>query len=105
SGQAPTRGRSLPSRSTLKRHARKYAEGELGLDKSFFFRGPGQRLNLRAQNLMVFLQVADGVDAETWLYHLARGDYSRWIRDAIKDEALARAIADIEAEAENVPAA
>jgi hypothetical protein len=25
------------------------------------------------------------VDDETWLYHLHRGDYSRWFREAIKD--------------------
>ena len=47
------------------RHTRKYAEGELGEDKSFYFRGPDQALNLRAQNLMIFLQIADGVDDAT----------------------------------------
>lgn len=73
----------------LKRHVRKYAAGELGEDKSFYFRGPDQRLNLRAQNLMVFLQTADGVDDDTWLHHLRRGDYARWFREAIKDEDLA----------------
>ena len=37
-----------------KRHARKYAEGGLGEDKSFYFRGPAAVLNLRAQNLSTF---------------------------------------------------
>jgi len=36
-----------------------------------------------------FMQVADGVDDETWLHHLRNGDYSRWFRDAIKDAELA----------------
>jgi hydroxymethylpyrimidine pyrophosphatase-like HAD family hydrolase len=72
-----------------KRHTRKYAEGELGEDKSFFFRGPGGNLNLRAQNLTLFLQLADGVDDATWLFHLNRGDYARWFREAIKDDGLA----------------
>lgn len=72
-----------------KRHTRKYAEGELGEDKSFYFRGPRGDLNLRAQNLMLFLQLADGVDDATWLFHLHRGDYARWFREAIKDDALA----------------
>jgi hydroxymethylpyrimidine pyrophosphatase-like HAD family hydrolase len=76
-------------RQDLKRHARKYATGELGEDKSFYFRGPKKALNLRAQNLEVFLQIADGVDDATWLHHLHRGDYARWFREAIKDDELA----------------
>ena len=76
-------------RQQLKRHTRKYAEGELGEDKSFYFRGPEGALNLRAQNLSVFLQMAEGVDDATWLHHLKRGDYSRWFREAIKDDDLA----------------
>jgi hypothetical protein len=33
----------------------------------------------------------------TWLHHLRQGDYSRWFRDAIKDEELAADTAEIEA--------
>ena len=72
-----------------KRHTRKYAEGELGEDKSFYFRGADGKLNLRAQNLMLFMQIAEGVDDETWLHHLQVGDYARWFREAIKDDDLA----------------
>jgi hypothetical protein len=43
-------------------------------------------LNLRAQNLTLFLQLVDGIDDATWLHHLRRGDYSRWFRDVIRDE-------------------
>jgi hydroxymethylpyrimidine pyrophosphatase-like HAD family hydrolase len=71
------------------RHTRKYAEGQLGENNSFFFRGPTGALNLRAHNLMIFLQMADGVDDATWLHHLHRGDYTRWFREAIKDDDLA----------------
>jgi len=78
------------------RHRRKYAEGTLGPDKSFYFTGPQRRLNLRAQNLAMFTQTAQGIDDETWLHHLRRGDYSRWIRDAIKDEEMAEEVAAIE---------
>ena len=63
---------------------RKYAEGDLGAEKSFTFRGPQGRLNLRAQNLQMFLLIGDGVDAETWFHHLRRGDYSQWSREVIK---------------------
>src|SRR5262245_23317068 len=88
---------SVPKpKEKLKRHVRKYAEGELGEDKSFYFRGPAGALNLRAQNLATFLQLAAGVDDKTWLHHLREGAYSRWFRDAIKDEKLAAEAAAVE---------
>jgi hypothetical protein len=73
---------------------RKYAEGELPEHRSFYFRGPEGKLNLRVQNLNMFIQIAEGVDDETWLYHLRRCEYSGWIRWAIKDDEL---VAEIEA--------
>jgi hypothetical protein len=82
-----------------RRHQRKYAEGELSEDRSFYFRGPNGKLNLRAQNLTIFMQIGAGVDEATWLHHLRRGDYSRWFRDAIKDEELVQEAAAIEADA------
>lgn len=88
-GSDPVRFRIAESRSERRRHVRKYAEGELGEDKCFYFRGPEARLNLRAQNLETFVQMAEGVDDDTWAYHLRRGDVERWFRDAIKDDALA----------------
>jgi HAD superfamily hydrolase (TIGR01484 family) len=88
--------RIAPSRATRTRHRRKYALGDLGTDNSFYFRGPAGQLNLRAQNLMLFMQTAEGVDDATWLHHLRRGDYSDWFREAIKDEDLAAAARAIE---------
>jgi hypothetical protein len=67
------------------RHQRKYAEGTLGDDKSFWFRGPQDKLKLRARNLMLFLQIGDGVDAETWQWHRERGDFSRWVATSLKE--------------------
>jgi hydroxymethylpyrimidine pyrophosphatase-like HAD family hydrolase len=89
SGQLPTQIKAHPSKTERRRHRRKYAEGNLPPDRSFFFRGPASQLNLRAQNLMLFLQLADGIDEATWNYHLRQGDYSRWFREGIKDETLA----------------
>lgn len=85
-----------PPKAERRRHSRKYAEGSLGADNSFYFRGPEQKLNLRAQNLTVFLQLADGVDVETWDHHLAAHEFSRWFRDKIKDDSLADAVEEIE---------
>jgi hydroxymethylpyrimidine pyrophosphatase-like HAD family hydrolase len=79
-----------------KRHTRKYAEGDLGEELSFYFRGPDDALNLRAQNLMLFLQIARGVDDRTWAHHLRKGDYSVWFQTVIKDNELAREAADVE---------
>jgi HAD superfamily hydrolase (TIGR01484 family) len=95
-GAPPFRLRAAVSRAERNRHQRKYMQGELGPDKSFYFRGPENRLNLRAQNLMTFLQMADGVDDATWRYHLRRGDYARWFEEAIKDRDLADAARQIE---------
>lgn len=92
----PRRLRVMPASGMHRRHVRKYAQGMLGEDKSFYFRGPDGRLNLRAQNLMMFLQLADGVDDATWDYHRRRGDYSQWIADSIKDDDLAREVGDVE---------
>jgi HAD superfamily hydrolase (TIGR01484 family) len=87
-----------PSQTEHHRHRRKYAEGELGEDRSFFFKGPKGNMNLRAQNLNIFMQLADGVDPETWLFHLRRHDYSGWIRSALKDSELANEVEAIESD-------
>ena len=79
-----------------KRHTRKYAEGDLGEDHSFYFRGPVGKLNLRAQNLTLFAQIAEGVDDETWEFHARANHYSQWFRAVIKDADLARAAEAIE---------
>ncbi len=94
--EPPFRFRSEPPKGERQRHHRKYAEGELGPDLSFYFRGPEGKLNLRAQNLQVFIQLADGVDDDTWLHHLRNGDFSNWFRSIIKDGELADEAAQIE---------
>jgi len=78
-----------------KRHSRKYTEGNLGPDRAFYFKGPEGKLNLKAHNLMTFLQMADGVDDDTWVFHLQRGDYSTWLRSEVKDTSLADEVAAI----------
>jgi hypothetical protein len=101
----PFRFHPTPSQTQRHRHTRKYAEGELPPDRSFYFTGPENKLHLRAQNLMLFLQLADGVDEETWLHHLSHGDYSRWFREAVKDDELAKLAAAVEEQADSLTAA
>ena len=84
-------------RSSIKRrrHRRKYTEGELPPERSFYFRGPHLALNLRAANLYEFLALADGVDDDTWLHHLRALDYAKWIEFSLKDKALAQTIREV----------
>jgi HAD superfamily hydrolase (TIGR01484 family) len=85
-------------RQSHRRHTRKYAEGNVGEGLSFYFRGPDGALNLRAQNLALFVQIARGVDDRTWEHHLRAGDYSAWFRRVIKNEELALEAAEVEAD-------
>jgi HAD superfamily hydrolase (TIGR01484 family) len=89
SAEPPFVFRGTVPRAERRRHRRKYAEGELAPNLCFYFRGPEGKLNLKAQNLAIFLQIADGVDDETWLFHLKNGDYTSWFRNVIKDPDLA----------------
>lgn len=75
----------IPGEAKLLRRQCKYAEGRLGDGKSFWFHGAHGGLNLRAQNVTVFVQIAEGVDEETWQWHRERGDYSRLFASSIKD--------------------
>jgi hydroxymethylpyrimidine pyrophosphatase-like HAD family hydrolase len=95
---------AAPNRTQRRRHQRKYAEGELPEERSFYFKGPNGSLNLRAQNLILFTQLGEGVDDETWVHHLRQGDYSRWFRERIKDEGLAEDAASVESTPELSPA-
>jgi hypothetical protein len=103
SKEPPVMVHSEPPRTERRRHSRKYAEGNVGADRSFYFRGPRGVLNLRAQNLVSFVQLAEGVDDETWTYHLRQNEYSRWFREAIKDEGLSAAARDVEGRADLTP--
>lgn len=85
----PTRFKSAKPKGEHRRHRRKYVQGALDADESFYFRGRSNKLKLRAENLGLFMRIADGVDDDTWLFHLQRGEYSAWFRQMIKDPELA----------------
>jgi hydroxymethylpyrimidine pyrophosphatase-like HAD family hydrolase len=72
----------------LQRHKRKYAEGNMDYN-SFVFTGPENKLKLVASNLILFKHLAEGIDEDTWNYHLLRGDFENWFRDKVHDDELA----------------
>jgi HAD superfamily hydrolase (TIGR01484 family) len=97
--EAPFPVRCERPQQLLKRHKKKYAAGDMQ-DNSFYFTGPNKKLNLRANNLMMFIQMAEGVDDDTWMFHLGKKEYSEWFRNAVHDDELADLAAKIE---ENEP--
>lgn len=102
-GERPFTMRMIPGRAERIRHHRKYAEGDVRYN-SFYFRGPAGKHNLKAQNLNIFCQIAEGIGEETWMFHLRRHDYSRWMREVIRNPDLAAGVEDIERRIELSPA-
>ena len=95
-GGSPSRVKLEKTKVDWRRYQQKYALGELGADKSFYFTGPHKKMNLRAQNMNSFVQLAEGVDEETFTHHLRAHDYSNWVRDSVRDEELSGEIRAIE---------
>ncbi len=88
--------RPITAEQPHQRHAGKYAQGDVGSWRSFYFRGPRGRVNLPACNLFEFIRIAREVDDEVWEYHFRAADYSRWFRYVIRDPGLARDVAALE---------
>ncbi|WP_062438692.1 HAD family hydrolase [Herbidospora daliensis] len=103
-GDDPVQVTLTPSQHERRRHIRKYAAGTLGDDSSFRFRGPDDRLDLKADNLNLFLRLGEGVDEDTWQFHRRQGDYSRWMAECVKDEELSAAVAEVERSDDGVEA-
>ncbi len=86
----------LPTELDAQRHRHSLFEGEMDEEHQFVFRGANNQFNLRAANLKRFIELASGLDDETWTFHLERNDYSNWIEQAIKDYELAMEVRRIE---------
>jgi len=52
----------------------------------------------------MFSHLAEGIDETTWLFHLRRGEYSRWFRGCVKDDYLADQVERIEQRRDLQPA-
>ena len=94
----------LQSESDAQRHRHSLFEGEMDEEHQFIFRGAKNQFSLRAANLKRFIELASGLDDETWTFHLERNDYSNWIDHVIKDYGLAKEIREIETKSELAPA-
>jgi HAD superfamily hydrolase (TIGR01484 family) len=97
-GRPPCAVRIADPRQVHMRHAGKYAAGDVGEWRSFYFRGPTKAVNFRARNLMQFLALAEEISDDIWEHHLRAGDYSAWFRHVIRDEGLAGEAANVEAD-------
>lgn len=96
SGQLAAVARMARAKVERSRQHRLAADGELPKEQCFIFRGAEGKLNLRAANLATFLELAAGIDDETWTYHLQQADYSTWFRHVLGDESLGDELAKIE---------
>jgi hypothetical protein len=93
----------LEPKGEHQRHKHGYLDGDMDPEDRFYFRGPAGELNLAAQNLRIFMQVAEGVDDETWQFHLANGDYANWFRGVIRDEDLATLAEELSRDSQSSP--
>jgi hydroxymethylpyrimidine pyrophosphatase-like HAD family hydrolase len=89
-GQHLVRMKQQKPRQIHHRHSGKYATGDVGDYRSFYFRGPRLDVNQKARNLSEFVKLGAELSDEVWQHHLSAGDYSRWFRFVIRDDVLAR---------------
>ncbi|MCC6791452.1 MAG: phosphoglycolate phosphatase, partial [Thermomicrobiales bacterium] len=86
--EQPVFAQLIEPRREIRRHRRKYARGVIDSAHHFVFTGPAQEVNRSAENLVSFIEIATNVDDDVWLFHLHRGDFTRWFRETIKDDEL-----------------
>ena len=60
-----------------------------------FYTGLGQPTGFSAESLKDFYEIVKRVEAESLDFHLYRGDFENWIRNALKDEVLANKFAGL----------
>lgn len=78
------------------RHWHKYVTASLPHELQFIFRGEGGEARQVCGNVADFHRALVASAPEAIQYHARRGDFSRWLRQAIQDLALARRIHELE---------
>jgi haloacid dehalogenase-like hydrolase/Helicase HerA, central domain len=85
-------------RSPHVRHWNKYAQGRLPPALRFAFRNESGALRAVSANVAELHQAVRVCDAGVLRHHAGRLDLSRWLRDAVRDAALARDVRAFEQE-------
>jgi hypothetical protein len=103
SGQPPRPFTVAARVSPHVRHQHKYSATPLPPHRRSYFHTTGELAT--AATLNEFSRRIGHCDPAVLDYHLARGDFSRWITGAIADHSLGRQLAGIESELSNRHAA
>lgn len=105
-----TSGKAQPYVFALEELEETVAKSKPSLDapldqaRQFCFRGPRGALSLSAPTIRQFLEMGAGVDADTWLYHFRKRDYSHWIDRHLGLSDLAAAVEKLEKNESFAPA-
>jgi hydroxymethylpyrimidine pyrophosphatase-like HAD family hydrolase/DNA-binding NarL/FixJ family response regulator len=77
------------------RHLHKYLRAPLPAHKRFRFTDPSGRSLGSAANLWEFREQLVKLPSDSIGFHLARGDFSRWLQEVLHDEELARRVSKL----------
>ncbi|WP_156297515.1 HAD hydrolase family protein [Mycobacterium paragordonae] len=100
-GSGPPRLFTIADRLTAHvRHGHKYADVRLPRERQFYFHNPAGIPVAPAATLHDFCTAIAHLDQRALEYHLARGDFSRWLDGTITDRDLAARVAAWEDELE-----
>jgi DNA-binding Lrp family transcriptional regulator len=64
----------------------------------YFYTGFGQPSGFSAESLKDFYEIVKRVAAESLDFHLHRGDFENWVKNALKDAVLADKLANLKSE-------
>ena len=96
--EGPVRFRPGPRTVPHSRHLHKYLRAALPPYRRFYFCDASGEQNGRvAANLWEFSEMLKLLTAGSLEYHLARGDFQRWLADVLRDDELARRVQKLEA--------
>ncbi len=78
------------------RHHHKYTDADLPVERGFHFRTDHGHTGVVATNLRQFVTAMKQCDPAVIRHHARHGDFSRWVRDVLRDPGLAGQLRNIE---------